>query len=318
MSAFWERKGVKVYSKYINPIIIGVIIPIVISSWEEKGSSFWVALIIGGLLLSIYIYTSYLYENNEKDKQDEIEKIKSDKHDLKNKNEDLKNKVNSYDKGIRELTTLFYDSSTSVNNLSKRIVKGNKTLDLWSFKKVATSVCHSIYNVLCEVCRPEDDFTVNIVLSDVTATGSKKNITMIAHKGKYETYPDKFEEKMLFTKYPSFYAVKLFKSGSTDIKVLITKDEVNEHFVYVDENHPEYSQYVGIPIVCSGNKMICLLQICSFGNAKIADTKAEIVELIQKYIIPFSHFALLAYKIEKGLVASLSLSDKDKEESENG
>lgn len=318
MSDFWNRKGVKVYATYINPIIIGIIIPIALDSWKDRGIKFYATAIIGVVLLILYIYTSYIYEKANKDSRDEIEKQDEQISKLEEKNKQFKKKIHSYDKGMRELTALFYDSSTSVNTLSKKMLAGNITLDVWNFKRVATSVCTSVYNLLCDLCTPDDDFTVNIVLSDVTATGNRRNITMIAHKGKYETYPDKFEEKMYFHKYPSFYAIKLFKSKSTAVKVLTTKEEVNEHFVYVNEDHPEYSQYVGIPIVCSGSKMVCLLQICAFGNAKIGKSKAEIVELVQEYVIPFTHFALLAYKVEKGFVSSLALVDKVKEESKSG
>lgn len=318
MSDFWNRKGVKVYVTYINPIIIGIIIPIALDSWKDRGIKFYATAIIGFVLLVLYIYTSYIYEKANKDSRDEIKKQDEQISKLEERNKQFKTKIHSYDKGMRELTALFYDSSTSVNTLSKKMLTGNITLDVWNFKRVATSVCTSVYNVLCDLCTPDDDFTVNIVLSDVTATGNRRNITMIAHKGKYETYPDKFEEKMYFHKYPSFYAIKLFKSKSTAVKVLTTKEEVNEHFVYVNEDHPEYSQYVGIPIVCSGSKMVCLLQICAFGNDKIGKSKAEIVELVQEYVIPFTHFALLAYKVEKGFVSSLALVDKIKEESKSG
>ena len=101
------------------------------------------------------------------------------------------------------------------------------------------------------------------------------------------------------------------------IKILTTKEEVNEKFVYIDEEHPEYCQYIGIPIVCAGNKMICLLQICAFKNDKIANTKSEIMDIIMTYILPFTQFALMNYKVEKGFISSFSVIDK-LEEKNNG
>ena len=63
--------------------------------------------------------------------------------------------------------------------------------------------------------------------------------------------------------------------------------------------------------------MICLLQICAFGEEKIANTKSDILKIVQEYIIPFTQFALLAYKMEKTLVTSLSMLEK-MEEKQNG
>lgn len=298
-------------------MIIGILVPIIIDNWD-KGIIMYALLFIAVALLAWFCYTSCQYYKDEKDINTKIRKLEEQVLGAEKEKEVAESHVKSFDKGVRELTALFYDSSTSINEMSKNILKGNRILDVWNFKKVSTSVCSSVYNVLCEICKPQDDFTVNIVLTDASVTGSKRSITMIAHKGRYEKYPDKFEEKMLFSKYPSFYAVKLFKSNSTDIKILTTKEEVNEHFVYVDEEHPEYSQYVGIPIVCSGNKMICLLQICAFEKTKIGESKADILDKINKYIIPFTHFALLAYKIEKGMISSLSNINKEMEEVQNG
>lgn len=317
MNKLLENKGVKVVCVYVNPILIGILIPIAFETRKNQNSWFYGSLIGGIVLLILYIYTSYAYDKAEKNKDKEKNELQKEINKINTEKSQLEREVNSFDRGMRELATLCYDSSNSLNKLSEHILKGDVALDIWSFKKVATGICNSIYNLLCETCAPYDDFTVNIMLSDVTATGNKRNITMIAHKGKYEKYPGKFEEKLYFTKYSSFYAVKLCKSNNTDIRILTTKEEVNEKFVYVDEDHPDYSQYVGIPIVCSGNKIVCLLQICAFGNSKIAESKAEILKIIKKYIFPFTHYALLAYKVEKGLVSSFSMISKQ-EENRNG
>lgn len=311
MNEFWDKKGIKLFCAYINPIIIGVDIPLIFDFWNKNWTGFYIAVFVGIILLFLFAYTSYrtIRRENEKGQNEAILRTKIDSLEEKNKN--LIKKEQSFDRGMRELATLFYDSSTSLNKISNHILHGDTTLDLWNFKKVSTGICNSIYNLLCEICNPCNDFTVNIMLADATATGNKRNITMIAHKGKYEKYPSKFEEKLYFNKYSSFYAVKVCKSNNTDIRILTTKAEVNEKFVYVDEDHPEYSQYVGIPIVCSGNKIICLLQICAFGNDKIGETKADILQIITKYIFPFTHYALLTYKVEKSLVSSFFMIDKN-------
>lgn len=325
MKKFLENKPVKIFNVYICPVFIGGIFS-AMGNWNYKADDwFYIKLAALVVLLIMYSFTSYKYTKFEKEKETEIEELVSKLDNEKRQNEEIKNnyekqleKVKSetknYDKAIRELTALFVDSHSSINQLSNQILNGKRTLDIWNFKKVATGICNGVYNLLCEICKPYDDFTVNMMLSDITATGAKKHIIMIAHKGKYEKYPAKFEEKLYFNKNKTFYAIKVCVNKDTDIKILTTKEEVNENFVYIDEEHPDYSQYVGIPIVCSGNKIVCLLQICSFGNNKIGDNKTAILDIITKYIIPFTHYALLAYKIEKCIISNFSILEKLEEE----
>lgn len=310
MDKFLDKRMTRVICIYVNPIIIGILVPTLIDNFALKSFKFWLLCIVTTILCIFYIYTTWKYEKIEKDKEQYKVEIEKKLKDTLDENEILKKEVNSFERGMRELATLCYDSSRSLNEVSHSILRGNITLEIWNFKKVATGICNSVYNLLCDLCKPDNDFTVNIMLADPTATGAKRNITMIAHKGKYEKYPSKFEEKLFFDKYNTFYAVKICKSNNTDIRILTTQEEVNEKFVYIDEEHPNYSQYVGIPIVCAGNKIICLLQICSFDKAKIADSKAEILKLVKQYIFPFVHYALLSFKVEKCLVSSISVIDK--------
>lgn len=310
---FLEKRMTKVFCIYVNPIIIGILVPIIIESFQIKSVKFWTSCIVAVGLSAFYIFTTWKYEKIANEKNQSREALTKKMNYVLSENEILKKEAKSFERGMRELATLCYDSSRSLNQVSHNILRGDTTLEVWNFKKVATGICNSVYSLLCDLCKPYDDFTVNIMLSDPTATGTKRNITMIAHKGKFEKYPRRFEEKLYFNKYSTFYAVKVCKSNKTDIRILTTKEEVNEKFVYVDEEHPDYSQYIGIPMVCSGNKIICLLQICSFGKSKIADSKADILKLVTRYIFPFVHYALLSYKVEKCLVSSVSIIEKEEE-----
>lgn len=311
MNKFLKNKFAKCIFVYVIPIIIGGVFS-ALGTWDLKNDSlFLVKLILLIVLLLWYVFTSFKYSRFEKDLNEEISQKEEKIDELLVENEKQKQVSSSFFKETQKISTLCLDSSNSINELGKKVLEGKRTLDVWNFTKVATGICSSIYEVLCCVSSPNDEFTVNILLDDITATGKKRNYTMIAHKGKFEEYPSKFQEKMVYKEHPNFYATKLFKSGKADIKILTTKEEVNEKFVYGDEDdHPEYSQYVGIPIVCSGNRMICLLQICAFGNDKIADTKKGIMDIVKTYILPFAQFALLNYKVEKGFLSSLSVIGK--------
>lgn len=310
MEKILKNKIIKIICVYVLPLIIGGVFS-ALGTWDDKTDKmFWFKLSALIILSILYIVATYNYLKFEKDNEERIKEKDKRIKELIEECSSQKKENQSFFKEIRELSTLCLDSSNSINDLSKNVLAGKRTLDVWNFTKVATGICSSIYVVLCKVCSPYDEFTVNILLDDITATGKKKNYTMIAHKGKYENYPSKFQEKMYYKDNQNFYATKLFQSGKSDIKILTTREEVNERFVYCDEEHPEYSQYVGIPIICSGNRMICLLQICAFGSQKIADDKSDIMNVVKTYILPFAQFALLNYKVEKGFMSSFSMIGK--------
>ena len=203
MKKFLEKRIVKIFNVYINPLIIGGLFS-AMGNWDYKNDNyFYIKLSMLVILIGVYVYSSLQYYKLEQTKDDKIKYLNAllnkEKNDRINEEKEwlmqrkvLDTEIKSYDRGTRELTTLFVDSSNSINQIAKQILEGKRTLDIWNFKKVATGICSGIYNLLCEICQPYDDFTVNIMLADITATGSKRNITMIAHKGKYEKYPGKF------------------------------------------------------------------------------------------------------------------------------
>ncbi len=175
-------------------------------------------------------------------------------------------------------------------------------------------VCRGIYEALC-IYTGQEDFSVNVMLYDVNEKGKKRNIRMIAQKGRYEKQPKIFDTPLNLKTDKDFYAVKMFNRNSPDISILTTSSEIDKNFVFSDEgDHPKYSQYVGVPIHCSGNQMISLLQICALNDSKIAEGKDDIMEMINKYILPFAYFALLTNKIEKGLLNGMSIVKESKDE----
>ena len=136
---------------------------------------------------------------------------------------------------------------------------------------------------------------------------------MIAHASKFGNTPDIYGNPIFFRSNSEFYAVKLFKKNKHEPDVLIDKNEINEKFIYKDEsNHPDYSQYIAIPIHCNGSDMLSLLQIISLGESKFGETKSEITRKINKYLLPYIRLGLLSYKYEKVLLASGYLVEKTK------
>lgn len=313
MNIFLKFKITKIILINLLPMGIGLLLPIVFNDFQNKNSNIGVISLLL-ICIAIYIISLLKYQGYEKD----ATKLWNEMNiKMETKETELQKALEisrSLKKETQALSALCIDSSTSINDLSKKILDGKAVLDIWNFTKVATGLCSSIYDVLCAVCSDNDELEINILLDDVTASKNKRNYTMIAYKGKFAQYPSKFQKQMYYKDNKTFHATSLFSKNNSDICILTTKEEVNEKFVYNDSDHKKYNQYIGIPIVCSGNNMISLLQICSFGNYKIADTKEEVLEIVKTYILPFTQFGLLNYKVEKAFLSSFKMLDKQEGE----
>lgn len=315
MRDFLNSKVMKCFNVYINPVIIGALFS-ALGSWDFKNDKYiWIKILSVIVLLLWYIFTSYKYYKEDEEIKTKLEELSKKINDLKT-NIEISNVNNkTYNRVLISLTSLFSICAEGINNIANNLLKKEAKLDNWNYKTICAGICNGVYETLC-IYSNCFDFSVSVMLYDINAKGKAKNIKMIAQKGRYEGHPDIFETPLSLTKYKDFYAVKMFKKNSPDISILTTNNDINKNFVFSDngKDHPKYSQYIGIPIQCSGKQMISLLQICAFNDSKIADSKDEIMEFVNKYILPFTYFALLNNKIEKGLANSISVIERKENE----
>ena len=204
-------------------------------------------------------------------------------------------------------------TAKEINKIANEL-NGNPKLDSWNFRVASSGICNSIYDALCSL-NSTDDYSVNIVVYDMNAKAKSKNIRMIAEKSKFETPSDSFDKTMYMATNKNFFAVKLFNKNQTSPTILTTKEEIMEKFVFSDDkkDHPNYTQYVAVPIHCNSSNMISLLQICSYNDSYIGKTKSEISDIINNYILPFTYFALMNSKLEKALINSIKLINKEEQ-----
>lgn len=307
IDTFLKNRIVKIISNCLIPIVIGALFS-AIGSWNFKNDKFiWYKIISVALFTFIYLFCLYRY--NKIDESFNKEYIK-----IKDENKKYKKQTKAYSKVTLALTSLFNTSADAINVISNNLMSNTAKLDNWNYKIMCTGICNGIYETICLITG-SDDFSVNIVVYDTKAKGKSKNIKMIADKSKYETHPDTFEEKIYMSSHKDFFAVKMFNKNSPEITILTTGVEVKEKFVFSEDktDHPNYSQYIGVPIHCSGKQMISLLQICAFNDSKIESSKEQIMGIVNRYILPFTYFALLNNKIEKGFINSISLLEKDEQ-----
>ncbi len=312
MQKIFNNKELKNAISLILTVGIGLI-GSSMGSWDAKTDDFFyiklISLITLSIIFIVFLILSYIYDRKEtkilEARNKEIETLKNEII-LKEK------EIETYENSQISLSAIFEASANDINITANNIQKNNiVSLDNWNFKKECKWICEKVLSIITNLSINGDEFVVSIFQLNPLAKGKSKSITMIAHSSRFGNTPDIYEKPLSFRKNSEFYAVKLFKRNKHEIDVLIDKKEVNEKFIYKDENnHPDYSQYIAIPIHCSGNDMLSLLQIIAFGDSKIGQTKNEITQKINKYIFPYTQLGLMAYKYEKALLAGGYLVEK--------
>ena len=293
---------------FILPIFIGELFSALITYIGENDFQKKFILILIVLVISTGIYIFCICRYIEIDKTLE-EKLGSSEKE----NAILKSKNIVYQKSSVLLTSLFNSTATEVNKIANELNQKPK-LENWNYKVSSKLICSAVYETLC-LLTGEDDFSVNIVVYDFNAKGKSKNIKMIAEKSKFETPSDTFEKTMYLSSNKNFYAVKMFNKNLNEPTILTTSEEIKEKFVFSEnkKEHPNYTQYVGIPIHCDSNKMVSLLQISSLNDAYIGNNKKEIADNINNFILPFTYLSLMDNKVEKLAINCLSTISEIKE-----
>lgn len=193
--------------------------------------------------------------------------------------------------------------AANINKMSKSIQnKGELKVDDWNLLKIYKEICISCRNMVKEFTGIDDNSKVSVGFISYYIHDDVEYVRMDAHSNPQTTRPGIFdiEEKLADCTYQ--YA-KLIKRNDTEIYVLENNDEIQKHF---DKKHPytdlsKYSQYIAVPIFCSRNKILGILQIVTKNDYVILENKKDLQEFGEKYVIPYTDFILLAHKIQKSL-----------------
>lgn len=293
------------YVKGIAPLVIGIFLGIL-------GNVFWSEIdkVVKAVLIVIWIvvllldiaYTAYIIWVNKS--TEEI--IKQKDEELKNKDitaEKEKSIRSSFEKLLNSLDKC-YDGSAAL--IYKQLVNTRKTkkvdLKIWNHYHICDFVCEQLYEVIKTFSESGDNFSVSYITEGFNHKTARTNYIMISYAGKESAKPRIFNYSMDKYDAEKYYFWKMFNNKNPAVSYLMTNKEVNANFYFSDSSHmDEYTQYIGIPIYCSGHKMIGLIQIDARKGSIIASDKAVIENIINKYVMGLAHLILFADKVEKSI-----------------
>lgn len=213
-----------------------------------------------------------------------------------------KDEIEKQMRGLKKLASnviKICESNASELNECLNAVHDNKiNLKFWSFDKASGILCQSIYEFLKEMFKNEN-FEVAYVRR-VRDANKRDIIYMNAYANNGNDMPTIWCTERVMKEH-SYYDARLFRIGKGNIEVLPNEQSVDEKFSYLDGKKTAYKQYVAVPVMCN-KKMIGLLEVASLDDARLGLTKAEVLEIANKFLVPYAKMFLLLHKTEKALL----------------
>lgn len=261
------------------PIAIGILLPMLID--EGVNTRDGIVLVFSNIFLGVLELIALIFYGR-------IDKATKNYEDINAKYKAL---LSSY-KNINDVIL------NDADDIYKKLKKANVHSSIKNYeylKSNCDTICYGIYDLLNKLSINNDPkYTVSIIMS-AEENGEEGYIT-ISRKS-YSSYrPGNFNVFVPKKNVKGYHFNRLFEMNKAEPNYLVTKEEIKGAFL---DPKLEYSQYIGIPIICSGNKMIGLIQILSCDKSKLAADEQGLKSLYNDYLCLYSSLILLSNKIEQ-------------------
>lgn len=263
---------------------------------------FFVFVIINVFFIGLFTYIESRKNKKEKDFEDVIR--------------ELDKKMLAYEKAIKALTAIFDISQKNINKLTENLIKSSN-LDLreWNIEMIATHICQGIYEAIAEVAEVGNDFSVCFYIREKEKINRNKQeyVKLIAREGGYKTQ-DGVGTRKLIVKNKNFCNIKPFFKNDPEEIILPDWESIKKVFEFNGDSEKyrnKYNQYVAIPICSSGNNVIGLIEIVAHENCKLGSNKNDIKEIVNKYVLCFQYFVLMAMKVQENMESKAEVYNRE-------
>lgn len=263
--------------------------------------------VLSALLLALDIALFFAVNRRRSSQDNIIDKLKQERDTLERDRNFLQGRLNA---AISELSTLglfFNKNAEQQNNAVAEIREGSVSEEnTWNFKSCCDSLCGSMLTTLKKVAFSGEKFSVSYIadaksLRDSLRRPKNSSIYMIGYADDSEGRPSVFYPNPIPKKY---YSRVLFNKKQHRFAFLKDAKEILDKFDLKEGSEDKYSQYIGLPVFCSGNKMIGLIELVAFKGSQIIDPYGQTPDdVIEHFFRPYSHLFLLSNKLEKVILA---------------
>lgn len=270
-----------------------------------------IVFIIANFVLKISYDKYWEKEYNEKikDKDNEINRLKTSFFTTSCNNQCLSTFIRTFSRHCSEVARNFNDVARGIRN------NGKYDMNVWGLHIAAQALCQIIYEGVKSIYK-DVAFEISYVIRD-TLYSRNDYIVMIGCRCENNTLCNVYFIKRSLKEKNLHYDAELFNNNNPDIVIHATREEVAQKFKITYGKPCKYAQFAGIPVVChthqtpdgnSSKNMIGLIQVIITGDNVIEES--ELRKLIEKNIVYFRDIFLMFHKIQKALASSPNSNNK--------
>lgn len=273
-----------------------------------------------GLLITFIIFVIY-YARLDKKEYDEHVILENKNNDLQKEIDDLmftitsiKNLLNTNNSIVTSFVSIIDPWTLNINKIANDIKNRGKANEKdWDYEKICTDICIGCKNMIKRFIQIDNDTDISVGFIKYYHDCGNEFVKMIAHSSTPTAKPDIFDVQELLSECNYQYA-RLIKSKTRSILALESNERIRQCFYrkHDDTDLSKYTQYIAVPILCSKNKTLGVLQVTTKYNCNIMETEVDLKKFGETYLTPFVELLVLAEKIQKGIFIKPSGSSFEK------
>ncbi len=262
-----------------------------------------------GLLITFIAFVIYYarLEKKESDKHNLLEKENNEKqkqiNELMSTIASIKNLLNTNNSIVTSFVSIIEPWTSNINKIANDIKNRGKANEKdWDYEKICTDICIGCKNMIKQFIQISDDTDISVGFVKYYSDNGYEYVKMLAHSSPPTAKPDIFDVQELLSECNYQYE-RLIKSKTRSILALENNEKIRQCFYRKHDNTDlsKYSQYIAIPILCSKNKSLGVLQVTTKYECKIMETEVDLKKFGETYITPFVELLVLVEKIQKGI-----------------
>ena len=286
ISNFLNNLIVKTILLTVLPIAYGVFFPLSIEN-KDKWKNWNLILFVCIFLVIVHIILIVKYTRAEKRQSEIVKSNEKTPHELKR----LKKIMKLANKIISDNSTKLYSivKRDSLHRIHSDIIDWN-----WMQAK-GDEIVNTAYEIIKDVSEFGNEFSVSIILKK--REDNIDGFTMLSRCVYSDIHTPRIYRSFISNSDADKYFYKqLIDSKPTRPKILMDTREIEGKFQ--EYGTVKYRQYIAIPIACSGNNTIGILQIVGYNKSIISKDRKKIEELCDQYFMTLVNLLVLSDKSE--------------------
>lgn len=285
-----------------NAILIGI--PTIISALgiimalDKLEKIKYIIILVTVLLLLFFLISIYYYSKQEKNEKEEID-------NLKTTISSMMKMLGINSKTIISIVELIENWNRDINKIANDILKiGSANEKDWDCEKIYNDICICCKDSISKFTNLDDEIDISVSVIKCYTINDIDYVKMVAHSSPQTAKPDIYDREQVLSECNYLFG-RLIRDKKRDILALENNEKIMQHFYRPkpETDLSKYRQYIAIPIMCSKNKILGILQITTKYKYTIMETDIELKKFSEMYLTPFVELLILTEKIEKGIFA---------------